>query len=79
MKAIIFALFLAAATPALAQAPRVPTGIDVSGSLYYVIHAGTTKVVHVTEPCSTLALIARSPLCPAASGGERPDREAAGK
>ena len=69
-------LALAASAAFAQQAPvKVPTGIDVPGSTFYVIPAGETRVVQVAEPCNAAGLARRSPLCAAASGGERPDKE----
>lgn len=79
MKALLTLAALAAlSSPAFAQqAPvKVPTGIDVPGPTYYVIPAGTSRVVPIVEPCNARGLAVRSPLCAAASGGEGNNVEA---
>lgn len=81
MKIAIAAVVLAVTSgSALAQSTtaKVPTGIDVAGSAYYVIPTGTTKVVQIAEPCTPRAEMTRACIN-TARGGERPDKESANK
>lgn len=71
---IAASLIALSATGALAQSAKIPTGIDVRGSTYYVIPAGTTTVVQIAEACTPRAAATRT--CPNGTLGERPTVEA---
>lgn len=78
MKTLIAtAALLATAATAFAQAPKVPTGIDVQGPAWYHIPAGTTRVVTRKEPCGPAQFRVRDPLCPITDNGDHAAADAA--
>lgn len=78
MKATLAALSLLAlsAFGAVAQAPKVPTGIDVPGSTYYTIAPGETRVVQKDRDCSARDDAVKNARCVSGTEGIA-EREAA--
>lgn len=60
---------IASATVAMAQAPRVPTGIEVEGPAFYRIDPATNRVLVRRAPCTNREYAVRDAHCPI-TGGE---------